>query len=361
MLVDQSQDIETLLMETAIPAVKKTTFKNKKNSPYTKPNSVDKQHTLKENPIPISSSAMIHNDKPQKETQNFAANNKSKVTTTTEQERSKNITETKEQMEVEVNLKEQEVETKPSNTSWLNQLDLPYLTEKRIEPVKRSNKEDRLKELRKGKMKENKYQDLAERVTNLERHISLIDGFEEYLLENLVDKVADTEVGTKLVYLFDLFPKFRLAFQRKLKLKPKTTSKMITKESVITNAVNIIRENKISKVYGQIEGQNGEIFLDSCASINMITRATLKKYNINKKPVGNITEMIFQAYINTTSVDIYELEISIGPITFKDYFRVIEKDDLFELLIGVDSFKKHKLILNFNDDTLYTTDKNNSQ
>ena len=304
---------------------------------------------------------MIHNDKPQKETQNFAANNKSKVNTTTEQERSKNITETKEQMEVEVNLKEQEVETKPSNTSWLNQLDLPYLTEKRIEPVKRSNKEDRLKELRKGKMKENKYQDLAERVTNLERHISLIDGFEEYLLENLVDKVADTEVGTKLVYLFDLFPKFRLAFQRKLKLKPKTTSKMITKESVITNAVNIIRENKISKVYGQIEGQNGEIFLDSCASINMITRATLKKYNINKKPVGNITEMIFQAYINTTSVDIYELEISIGPITFKDYFRVIEKNDLFELLIGVDSFKKHKLILNFNDDTLYTTDKNNSK
>jgi len=41
-------------METAIPAVKKTIFKNKKNSPYTKPSSVDKQHTLKENPTPIS-------------------------------------------------------------------------------------------------------------------------------------------------------------------------------------------------------------------------------------------------------------------------------------------------------------------
>ena len=128
---------------------------------------------------------------------------------------------------------------------------------------------------------------------------------------------------------------------------------------MITNAV-IISENKISKVYVQIEGLNGEIFLDSYSSINMITRAALKKYNINKKPVGNITGMIFLAYINTTtSVDIYELQISIGSVTFKDYLRVIEKDDLFELLIGVDSLKKHKLILNFNDDMLYTTDKNN--
>ena len=100
-------------------------------------------------------------------------------------------------------------------------------------------------------MNEDKEQDLAERVTNLERHIRLMDGFEEYLIEDLVDKVDDTEVGTKLVHLFDLFPKFRSAFQKKLKLKPKTTSKPITKESVITNAVNIISENKISKFMGK--------------------------------------------------------------------------------------------------------------
>jgi len=34
-------------------------------------------------------------------------------------------------------------------------------------------------------------------VTRLERYIRLMDGFEDYLLENLVDKVAGTEVGTK--------------------------------------------------------------------------------------------------------------------------------------------------------------------
>jgi hypothetical protein len=43
-----------------------------------------------------------------------------------------------------------------------------------------------------------------------------------------------------------------------------------------------ISQNKISKVYGQIEEQTSEIFLDSCANINMITRAALKKYKINK-------------------------------------------------------------------------------
>lgn len=237
-------------MEAAIPAVKKSTFRNKKNNPYTKPSSVDKQPTLKENPTPISTPAMVHNDKPQRETQNFAENKKGKVNTMTEQERSKDETETKEQMEVKMNLEEQEVETKPSNTSRLDQLDLSYLTEKRIEPVKQSNKTERLKEIRKmGTEEKGKEEDLVERVTKLERHIRLMDGFEDYLLEDLVDKVAATEVGTKLVHLLDLFPKFRSAFQQKLKLTPKTTPKIINKESVVTNVVNKISQNKISKVY----------------------------------------------------------------------------------------------------------------
>jgi len=45
----------------------------------------------------------------------------------------------------------------------------------------------------------------------------------------------------------------------------------------------------------------------------MITRAALKKYKINKKPIGNITEMILQAYTNSSiTADIFKLKISIG-------------------------------------------------
>jgi len=246
------------------------------------------------------------------------------------------------------------------STARLDQLDVSHLAEKRIDTVKRINKMKKRKEIQEAEQK-NESQGLVERVENLERHIRMMDGFEDFPIDDLVDKVASTEVVTKLVHLLDLFPKFRSAFLKKLKLVPKTIPVATpNRSSVVTNAVNEIGDNKISKVHGQIEGKEGEIFLDSCASINIITRAALKKYKINKKPVGNITEMILQAYTNATmSADIYELEISIGSITFTDYFRVIDKDDLFEILIGVDSLKKHKLILNFTDDYLYTTDNNN--
>jgi len=314
-------------------------------NPYAKPSLIDTP-TLKENPTPISTPAMAHNSQQLRKFSPPEETDKEGETDSVNkgQNGSKELTE-EVQKDIEMDLGEPEGGSKPS-TARLDQLDVSFLAEKRIEPIKQRNKGERLKELREiGTQEEKKNQDLVERVTKLERHIRLMDGFEDYLLEDLVDKVADTEVGTKLVHLLDLFPKFRSAFQQKLKLTPRTTSKVTNKETVVTNAVNRLSEKKISKVYGQVEGQDGEIFLDSCASINMITQAALKKYQINKEPVGSITEMILQAYTNTTmSADIYELEISIGPIAFKDYFRVIEKDDLFEILIGVDSLKKHKLI-----------------
>eukprot|EP00833_Pecoramyces_ruminatium_P004261 jgi/Orpsp1_1/1178293/evm.model.c7180000064738.1 len=307
-----------------MPVVKKTSLRNRRGNPYVKPSSPGIP-TLKESPTPISTPAMTYNSQqPQRKVQQAEEDNKNKGMDLTikEQNGIMESSEEKGSKDVEMKLKEPEEKNNPS-TSKLDLLDLSYLSEKRIEPVKRSNKAEKLKELKEVRTEEEgKNQDLAERVTKLERHIRLMDGFENYLLEDLVDKVADTEVGTKLVHLLDLFPKFRSVFQQKLKLNPRTTTKTTKKNNVITNAVNKLSENKISKVYGQIEGQEGEIFLDSCASINMVTRAALNKYQINKEPVGNITETILQAYTNTTtSADIYELEISIGPVTFKDNFR----------------------------------------
>jgi len=178
--------------------------------------------------------------------------------------------------------------------------------------------------------------------------------FDDYNLDNLIKEVASTEIVTKLAYILDLFPKFRSAFLQKLKLTPKN-------KSVVTNAINIIGNCKISKVYCKVKGHEAEIFLDSCASFNMITRAALDKFNISKQPIGKIKKRIFQAYSNTTSTaEIYELEINIGKIIFKDLFKIVEKNDIFDILIGVDSLKKHKLNLNFIDDTLYTVDQNNN-
>jgi len=107
-----------------------------------------------------------------------------------------------------------------------------------------------------------------------------------------------------------------------------------------------VNKFKIIKILGKIEGVNCEIFLDTCASVNAITRSALKKFKINKQAIGKIEETIFQAYSNSSiESEIYELEVTIGTRTFKDHFRVIEKDDIFNILIGVDSLKKIDLTL----------------
>jgi len=45
----------------------------------------------------------------------------------------------------------------------------------------------------------------------------------EYLIEDLVNKISSTEVITKLGHLLDMFPKFRSAFSKALKLTPRNT------------------------------------------------------------------------------------------------------------------------------------------
>ena len=125
--------------------------------------------------------------------------------------------------------------------------------------------------------------------------------------------------------------------------------------------MTIISKFKIIKVKGKVEGVNGEIFLDTCASVNAITRAALEKYNINKPALGTIKETIYQAYSNSTmQSEIQELEITIGNHTFREHFRVVEKDDLFDVLIGVDSLKKNRFDINLVTDKLYYIDEKNT-
>jgi len=90
-----------------------------------------------------------------------------------------------------------------------------------------------------------------ETVPKEDRHINLMKTFEEFCLQDLIKEVASTEVITKLVYLLDLFPKFRSEFLKALKLTPKRT---------VTNVMTIISKHKIIKVNGKVENKNCEIF-----------------------------------------------------------------------------------------------------
>ena len=71
-------------------------------------------------------------------------------------------------------------------------------------------------------------------------------------------------------------------------------------------------------------------------------------------PLSQIKETFLQAFNNETIVSkLFEIEITIGDITLKEIFRFIEKDDIFNVLIGVDTLRNMKLIINFTDNNLY--------
>jgi len=214
-------------------------------------------------------------------------------------------------------------------TEKLEYLDPSFITEKNIRNVKGKNREEKIKDIKNKAKKINT--DIEQSETSFkkpEKHIKLMEKFGDYYIQDLIKEIASTDVITKLVYLLDLFPKFRTEFLKALKLAPKQT---------ITNVMTVITKHKIIKVCGKVENNDCEIFLDTCASVNFITRSALNKLKINKPSIGRISETIFQAYSNSsTESDIYDLQISIGSKTFNEYFRVIEKDDIFDILIGVD-------------------------
>ena len=152
---------------------------------------------------------------------------------------------------------------------------------------------------------------MVEKARKIEKHVRLMEGFEEFKMDDLINEILSTEWTTKLLHLLDLFPKFRTTFNQKLEL----TSTPVT--NTITNVITAISNHKIVKVKGTVENIENEIFLDSCASMNMVSRSLLNKID-SKELIGNITETIFQAYsIATNSTDIYKLKLKNGTYEFE--------------------------------------------
>eukprot|EP00833_Pecoramyces_ruminatium_P018235 jgi/Orpsp1_1/1192267/evm.model.d7180000091854.1 len=242
--------------------------------------------------------------------------------------------------------------TQNINTEKLEYLDLSYINQPNIAKIKKINKTEKVKEILSTSMDED-IQRKDENIPKVEKHIKMIDLVGDYDISELIKDVANMEVKLKLAHLLDLCPKFRTGFNKEQKLTK-------SNKELLINALSFISNYKVIKVNGSVERSNAEIFLDSCASLNLITSAAFEKYKINKPAVGTISERIYQAYSNNSiSSDIYELEIQIGNYSFKDYFRKIEKDDIFDILIGIDTLKKNRFVLDLVDDVLLRKDMNN--
>ena len=152
--------------EVAIPAIKRSSLYKKNHSLYDKQENKEhkQQKTLTNKSVPFTSAAMkqnqqtpnlveetINEDSPinsnllsNKIGDNFDRINKE----IDEINKETNSTDSKEDIMMERNTQAREI-NKQNKIERLNQLDLSYLTEKKINKVKRDNREDRIKEIKK--------------------------------------------------------------------------------------------------------------------------------------------------------------------------------------------------------------------
>jgi len=338
--------------DKAIKVKMKSPYKPKESVQPNKNESIKRKDKLIDNPITINTNAMKHNSTI---SDNALTNNNVEMDDVEGEYNHKRDTRVKNSIEITNDYKKRdhranEEQIDKNKTEKLEQLDVSIINGKNISNAKRKAKEERIKEIKESVV-QNRNKESKQKIYQVERHIRLMKGFENFKMDDLIGEIASTEVTTKLVHLLDLFPKFRTAFSQKLRLEPPLAT------NTITNVITAINKNKIVKVNGLVEGVNTGILLDSCASVNMVSREFLRKLKSTLKPIGRIMETIFQAFSNTnTHTDIYKLKIKIGSYTFEEKFRVIEKSDLFDLLVGIDSLKRNRFILDFVNDKLYLID-----
>ena len=140
-------------------------------------------------------------------------------------------------------------------TERLEQLDVSIINQENIGNVKKKNKQERIQE----RIQEIKQQvqhntptnSAPDKLKKIEKHIRLMEGFESFKIDDLVNEIASIEVVTKLVNLLDVFPNLRTAFAQKLKLTPATTTITITMlllRLVITKCKSK-RENRRCRCY----------------------------------------------------------------------------------------------------------------
>lgn len=143
--------------------------------------------------------------------------------------------------------------------------------------------------------------------------------------------------------LLDASPKLRMELSKGLKLETPGLQEIITS----------IENKNIALVKGEVEGKNGIIFIDSGASINVITQKFLD--SLPKKEVIGYTEEVIKQVINEIQVnsEIVNLTIKLNNYIIKDKFRVLDSEsETFDVLIGFDTMVNNHLFIHPLEKTL---------
>ena len=172
------------------------------------------------------------------------------------------------------------------------------------------------------------------------KRIELAHGAEPYnIKEDLNNRFASITFGQ----LLDICPKLRAQLNKALRLK----SIEYHEDNIDKIMLSTISKDDIATSKCLINGVGGFAFLDTCASINIVTRNFIEKLG-GIKPFGYTTNNIIQVTSKAKmKSELYVLTITFGNLVITGIFRVIEDSQgLFDILIGYNTLKDHALFIN---------------
>jgi len=262
---------------------------------------------------------------------------------------------------VDINKEQEIVEEK--ETEKLKEIDLSLLAQSSITKAKKDSKNQRLKEIESDletlnakkeelnkrfnlpstQQKENQ-KDEPKRMKDSnakreEKHIDMMTDRQNYDISQDLNSMSP---NISFGQLLDLSPKLRAQLNKALKLKSIEKGEFI--EKVV---LSLISKEDIATCECVVNGKVGSAFLDTCASINIITKNFLETLG-NVKPFGYTTNNIIQITTRANiSSELYLLKIQLGNLTFQDIFRVVEcEQEMFDILIGYRTLKENNLFIN---------------
>ena len=144
-----------------------------------------------------------------------------------------------------------------------------------------------------------------------ERHITLMQEQSNY---DLASDLNSNVANISFAQLLDISPKLRAQLSKLLKLQEKPLN-----ENIEEMVMSTVSKKDIATTKCKINGEEGFAFLDTCASINIITSKFLGKIK-NIKPFGYTTNNIIQVTSKTNvSSELYHLTIEFNNfISYKD-------------------------------------------
>jgi len=263
------------------------------------------------------------------------------------------------------------ITTHSTETERLNEIDVSVLAQPSINKAKQNAKNQKEKEIIEESEniiqetninKQNKLPStqLEERKTKnnntdkIEKHIMIMDGQPKYDITNdLNNKFANITFSQ----LLDISPKLRAEFIKALRLKSPAINKKTPEEIILS----VMARDDVATTECRINKVKGIAFLDTGASINIVTKQFLNKLG-NIKPVGYVKNNIVQVLSKeNVYTEIYLLNVNIGKLNLHDIFRVIDsKHNLFDILIGYGTLKDNNLFINPINNSLCLMKENNS-